>query len=301
MPLHPEVKKLLSQLPPQDLSKNVQELRKAWNLAFSGRRENLERVEDIEIPTRDARIRARVYVPSSRENLPVLVYYHGGGFVFGSVDSYDGLTSLIAKESGIAVVSVEYRLAPEHKFPTAVNDSWDALLWIAENGGKLGLDTSRLAVAGDSAGGNLSAVVSLLDRDQGKGLVSYQVLIYPAVNMVDNSPSVREYGEGDVLTRSMRNWFGTMYFSSGREAVSPYASPALADLHNLPPSLVITAEYDPLRDQGETYSHSLNEAGNVSTLVRYQGMIHGFLSFYEWITAGKLAIHHIAGVLRSVL
>ncbi|MCG3109460.1 Arylesterase [Metallosphaera sp. J1] len=301
MPLNPEVKKFLSLLPPQDLSRDVRELRRAWDSAFFATREKLEIVQDLEIPTRDSRIRARLYVPSNRENLPVLVYYHGGGFVFGSIESYDGLSSLIAKESGVAVLSVEYRLAPEHKFPTAVNDSWDALLWISENGSKLGLDTSRLAVAGDSAGGNLSAVMTLLDRDQGKRMIRYQVLIYPAVNMVDNSPSIHEFGEGYFLTRSMMSWFGSMYFSSGRDAVSPYASPALGNLHDLPPSLVITAEYDPLRDQGETYSHSLNEARNVSTLVRYQGMIHGFLSFYPWITAGRLAIHHIAGVLRSVL
>nr|WP_308417957.1 alpha/beta hydrolase [Metallosphaera hakonensis] len=220
-----------------------------------------------------------------------LVYYHGGGFVFGSVESYDGLVRLLSKESGMTVLSVGYRLAPEHKYPTPVNDAWDALLWLRENY----LKEEKVCVAGDSAGGNLAAVVSQIDRDKGQGIIKCQALIYPAVNMVDNSPSTREYGDGYFLTRDLMYWFGSAYFSSGREAIQPYASPAFGKLENLPPALMITAEYDPLRDQGETYHHMLREAGNESVLVRYMGMIHGFVSFYQWVRAGRDAISQVAG------
>ncbi|MEM4079818.1 MAG: alpha/beta hydrolase fold domain-containing protein, partial [Metallosphaera sp.] len=142
---------------------------------------------------------------------------------------------------------------------------------------------------------------SQMDRDNKTKLVKFQVLLYPAVNMVDNSPSVHEFAEGYFLTRKLMSWFGSLYFSSGREAVNPLASPALGKLNDLPPSLVITAEYDPLRDQGETYSQALKEAGNESVCVRYKGMIHGFISFYDWFKAGRIAINQVASTLKEEL
>ncbi|MEM3863634.1 MAG: alpha/beta hydrolase [Metallosphaera sp.] len=294
MPLDPKVRDFLSRLPTLNPPTSVEELRRNWNSAFSGKKVEIEKVIDLEIPTRDDRIRARLYLPKRTDSM--IVFYHGGGFVFGDVESYDGLSRLIAKESEIPVISIGYRLAPEHKFPTAVNDAWDSLVWIAKEMG-----ISKVAVMGDSAGGNLAAVVSQMDRDNKTKLVKFQVLLYPAVNMVDNSPSVHEFAEGYFLTRKLMSWFGSLYFSSGREAVNPLASPALGKLNDLPPSLVITAEYDPLRDQGETYSQALKEAGNESVCVRYKGMIHGFISFYDWFKAGRVAINQVASTLKEEL
>ncbi|BCU68019.1 alpha/beta hydrolase [Sulfolobales archaeon HS-7] len=295
MPLDPDVKKILSMIPKLELKGDLNEIRRVHDSFFGSGDKISMRTKDAVIKVRDGEIMGRFYY-GGEENSPILVYYHGGGFVFGSVESYDGLVRLLAKESGMTVLSVGYRLAPEHKYPIPVNDAWDTLMWLREN--HLG-DSGKVCVAGDSAGGNLAAVVSQIDRDKDQGIVGCQCLIYPAVNMVDNSPSIREYGDGYFLTKDLMNWFGLAYFSSGREAIQPYASPAFGKLENLPSALVITAEYDPLRDQGETYHHMMREAGNESVLVRYMGMIHGFVSFYQLVRAGRDAISQVAGYVRA--
>jgi acetyl esterase len=261
--------------------------------------EPIGKTQDIEINVNDGKIRARVYFPIEKKNkFPVIMYYHGGGFVFGNIEAYDNICKLLSNMSGFAVVSTEYRLAPEYKFPTAVNDSYIALKYIANNGDKLDLDTSKIAVAGDSAGGNIAAALSLMDRDNGENIIKYQALFYPATNMVDNSPSVLEYAEGYFLTYELMRFFGSMYFEHAKDALNPYASPIFGNLSKLPPSIIITAQYDPLRDQGELFSYLLRKNGNISSCVRYNGMIHGFLSFYRYIDAGKDAIAQVAGILR---
>lgn len=301
MPLDPRIREILSKLK-FDFSKPVDEVRKVHDSFFIDEKKvKVGEVKDVEVQVRDGqKIKVRLYYPEERkERYPFLVYYHGGGFVLGSIETHDNVCRLITKISGIAVASVEYRLAPEYKFPTAVNDSYDALKWLVNNAEKYSLDSSRVAVGGDSAGGNLAAVMSLIDRDNGDKVIKYQVLIYPAVNMVDISPSVFEYGDGYFLTYELMRWFGSMYFANPKDGLSYYASPIFADLRNLPASLVITAEYDPIRDQGETYSHLLRVNGNESTLVRYNGVIHGFVTLYKYIPEGKVAIEQIAGFLRS--
>jgi len=209
----------------------------------------------------------------------------------------------LANLSGAVVVSVDYRLAPEHKFPAAVEDAYDAAKWVADNYDKLGVDNGKIAVAGDSAGGNLAAVTAIMARDRGESFVKYQVLIYPAVNLT-GSPTVSrvEYSgpEYVILTADIMAWFGRQYFSKPQDALSPYASPIFADLSNLPPALVITAEYDPLRDEGELYAHLLKTRGVRAVAVRYNGVIHGFVNFYPILEEGREAISQIAASIKSM-
>ncbi|WP_338603252.1 alpha/beta hydrolase [Sulfolobus tengchongensis] len=300
MPLDPQVKDLLTKLnsllPSTPLT--PQEFRRIRNdiflKMFNNEKVELAKVQDMNIPGRNGSIPIRVYVPNQRENLPAVIYYHGGGFVYGNLDTHDSVCRLISKLSESIVVSVDYRLAPEHKFPTQVYDAYDVVKWISTNGGKMGIDTSRIAVAGDSAGGNLSAVVSILDRDNNEKIIKYQVLIYPVVNMLDSSPSMFNYGDGYFLTYERMMWYHKQYVKEENDYYNPLASPILANLNNLPPALVITAEYDPLRDQGEMYAHKLKINGVRAVNVRYNGMIHGFVSFYEYLDVGREAIQHIA-------
>ncbi|ARM75254.1 alpha/beta hydrolase [Acidianus manzaensis] len=301
MPLDPKIKEILGKFN-LNLSIPVNEIRRIHDSFFIEETKDKEiDTEDIEIPVKDGEITTRIYYPKEKKKeYPFLVYYHGGGFVLGSIETHDSICSIIAK-SGIAVASVGYRLSPEYKFPIPVNDSYDALKWLYNNAEKYSLDSSKLAVGGDSAGGNLAAVVSLMSRDNNDNMIKYQVLIYPAVNMVDISPSTFEYSEGYFLTYQLMRWFGSMYFSNPKDGLNHYASPIFADLKNLPPSLVITAEYDPLRDQGETYSHLLKINGNQSTSVRYNGVIHGFISFHKYLDEGRTAIEQIAGYLKNRL
>jgi len=306
MPLDPQIKEMLNKisLPKIDLSKiSIEDFRKSANQLFNYPvQEPIGKTQDMEINGSNGKIRIRIYFPIEyKKKYSIIMYYHGGGFVFGNIETHDNICRLLSNMSGFAVISVDYRLAPEYKFPTAVIDSYDAVRWVADNGDKLDLDTSKIAVAGDSAGGNISASISLMDRDKGENIIKYQALIYPATNMVDNSPSINEFGEGYFLTYELMRFFGLSYFKEAKDALNPYASPIFGNLDKLPPSIVITAEYDPLRDQGELYSYLLRKNGNISTCTRYKGMIHGFLSFYRYVDAGKDAMAQIAGVLRYKL
>ncbi len=309
MPLDPQVRRLLSMLaafPAPDLGRiTPQQYREAADRAsiqLRGAPEETGGVEDKVIQGRNGDIRVRVYKPlGARPPHKVIVYYHGGGFVFGSIETHDGVARLMANLSGRAVVSVDYRLAPEHKFPAAVEDAYDSAKWVVDNGGSLELDVDGVAVAGDSAGGNLAAVVSIMARDAGENFVERQVLFYPSTHMLDSSPSIYEYGEGLFLTMDQMKWFGQQYLRDVRDAVDPRASPILADLTGLPPALVITAEYDPLRDQGENFAKAMRAKGSRATLVRFGGVIHGFISFYQYVDAGADAIAMAAGFMRRRL
>lgn len=232
--------------------------------------------------------------------LPVLVFFHGGGWVIGDLDTHDVLCRQIAGESGACVVAVDYRMAPEHKFPAAVDDSWAATRWVVAHAAELGIDPRRLAVGGDSAGGNLAAVVALLARDHGAPAIAQQMLIYPVTDVSEETRSYRDFSEGYMLTRDSMRWFKAHYLASDADAgdwrVSPLRATSLA---GLPPALVITAGFDPLRDEGEAYAVRLREAGVRVDYVCYGGMIHGFAPMGRLIETGNRAVSLIAGSLRQ--
>jgi acetyl esterase len=224
-------------------------------------------------------IPVRVYWPSDDGAVrPVIVFFHGGGWVIGGLDTHDNAARMLANATDAVVVFVDYRLAPEARFPVAAEDCYEGLLWTVANAGELAIDPARVAVAGDSAGGNLAAVVALMARDRGGPALRYQLLVYPCTDMEPSKwPSMAENKVGYFLTTDSMVWFYDQYVPEVSDRTHPYASPIYAtDLTGLPPAFVITAEFDPLRDEGEAYAARLREAGVATDVQRYDGMIHGF-------------------------
>jgi acetyl esterase len=233
--------------------------------------------------------------------LPVLVFFHGGGWVVGDIESHDTGCRHLANRAECAVVSVDYRLAPEHKFPAAVEDCLAATAWVAGNAASLGVDAGRLAVGGDSAGGNLAAVVSLLARDHGTPRIGHQLLIYPATDAAMRHDSMARFAEGYVLTRSTMRWFYEQYLRTLADAADWQASPLAApDLGGLPPAFVLTAGYDPLCDEGDAYAARLAAAGVSVTHRRFTGQIHGFALNGKIIRAAETALDEAAAALRAI-
>ena len=267
---------------------------------LAGPEQPVARVEDRSVPGPAGPIPIRAYWPA--EGLrPGLVYFHGGGFVLGNLEMADRPCRELANGSGCVVVSVDYRLAPEHKFPAAPDDAYAVTRYVAEHAEEFGIDLDRLAVGGESAGANLAAVTALRARDAGTPRPAFQLLVYPQVTFDDDSPSMREFGDGHFLTRSSLDYFAKHYFASEADRTHPFASPMLADLRGLPPAFVITAECDPLRDQGEAYASRLRAAGVTVESKRYEGMIHPFFSLAGIIEGGKTAIADAASALRMAL
>lgn len=266
--------------------------------------------EDRTIPGPDGEIPVRIYRPSgagaagdaAAAPLPLVVYLHGGGFCIGSIGTHDPLCQQIASRMPAVVVSVDYRLAPEHRFPAAVDDSMAALSWCSEHASELGADATRLAVAGDSAGGNLAAVVSIKARDAGGPPVAFQLLLYPTTDATGSFPSIEENGKGYLLTADSMRWFQGHYLEEGFDHRHPDVSPLFVeDLSGLPPAMVVTAEYDPLRDEGEAYGKRLSEAGVATQVKRYDGMIHAFFQLDSVIPAATGAITDAIEALRGAL
>jgi acetyl esterase len=252
------------------------------------------------IPGPDGEIPIRVYRPEGEKPFPTVVYFHGGGFVSGSLDSHDAVCRYLARESDCVVVSVGYRLAPEHPFPAAVEDAIATTEWVAEHTEALG-GTGELAVVGDSAGGNLAAVAALAARDRGGPDIDYQVLIYPGVGTREDHESVEE-NDGLVLSRADIEWFSDCYYGSEITLQNPYADPSRAcDLSGLSPATVLTAEFDPLRDGGRAYADRLEDDGVDVRYVEYEGMIHGFVSMTDAIDRATEAIEDVAEDLRAAL
>jgi len=264
--------------------------------------EPVARVQDLSAPGPAGDIALRVYTPAGPTPQPVVVFYHGGGWVIGSIDSHDATARALANRSGCTVVSVEYRLAPEHKFPAAAEDSYAATVWVAEHAAECGGDPTRLAVAGDSAGGNLAAVVALLARERGGPRIAFQLLVYPVTDCNYDTGSYTANAEGYFLTKASMVWFWDHYLSSAADAANPVASPLRAEsLAGLPPALVITAEFDPLRDEGEAYAKRLEAAGVPVVCTRYDGVIHGFFGMGDALDKARAAQQQAGEALRSAL
>lgn len=312
MALDPESQRLLdlmaaanrpawNTLSPQDARAQYLALRPA---AQGPRPANVE-VVDRTIPGPAGELPVRIYRPTSvsaEAKLPALVYAHGGGFVFGNLESHDVLCAQLAIEAGIAVVHVDYRLAPETRFPGAFDDVVAGLKWVAANGASIGIDTSRLAIGGDSAGGNLAATVAIWARDNGGPKLRLQLLIYPVTDAVARSESYRRYEDGYGLNAVVMEWFFDHYTPDkavrGDWRVSPLRARSLA---GLPPALVITAGYDPLRDEGRAYASRLHQEGTQADLVEFGGMLHGFLSSPMLLHVARRGTTLCAQALREAL
>lgn len=262
----------------------------------------LYEVDNLDIPGPHGPIPVRVYTPrppQAGERLPLLVWLHGGGFVVGSLNSYDALCRQLARRADCIVVAVDYRLAPEHKFPCAVDDSFAALNWVAAHADPLHADPTRLAIGGDSAGGTLAAACTLLARDHGGPALCFQLLVYPGVAAKPDSASHHEFAEGYILSRHSILWFFNHYLRDERDCYDPRFAPLVAeDLSRLPPALLIVAGFDPLRDDELAYYRRLQEAGNQVELAYYAGMVHAFFSFSGAVDAAREAVDRAAGALR---
>jgi acetyl esterase len=258
-------------------------------------------VEDRVVPGPAGELPVRVYTPEGEPPFPIVVFFHGGGWVVGTLDTYDPLCRALAAAVPAVVVSADYRLAPEHRWPAAVEDAYAATLWASRNAAVLGGAQHRLAVAGDSAGGNLAAVVALGARDRGGPQVAFQLLVYPVLDAAADTASYREHAEGFYLTAAGMRWYWDHYLGPA-DGAAPDASPLRAAfLGGLPPALVIGAEHDILRDEGEAYVARLRDAGVAATASRYPGVVHGFFRWRAVTPVADAALQEAASALRSAL
>ena len=310
MVLDPQAKAYLDQIAalnmPDVPALSPREARAQMDLSamMLGKAPAVGRIEDRTIPGPAGPVRVRMTVPvdAGQDPLPALVYFHGGGFVVGSLSSHDHLCRSITAASGVAVISVDYRLAPEHPYPAAVDDAEAATSYIAANPHEFGIDPARLAVGGDSAGGTLAAVVAQRLATKSHTPLALQLLIYPATDADMNTHSYFENAEGYLLTRAAMSWYWDQYVPDVARRLDPSASPLRAkDLSGLPPALMIIAGHDPLRDEGEAYARRLTEAGVPVKLSRYDGMFHGFLRRYASLQQGRAALNEIAEGLKEAL
>lgn len=269
---------------------------------LDGKPIELSKIEDRSIDGRNGSIPIRIYIPESTKPLPVVVFYHGGGFVIGNLKSHDKVCRRTSKMNQAIVVAVDYRLAPEHKFPAAVEDCYDATKWVSENIAEHGGNPNQLVVMGDSAGGNLAAVTAIQARDLGTPKIAAQVLVYPMADARMCYPSIDENAEGYILTKELMQWFTTNYTRNEADKENPLMSPILNDdLSNLPPALVQTAQFDPLRDEGIDYGKQLKAAGNEVQHTNYDGLIHTYITMPDFSKKCLAAHEEIAGFISKVL
>jgi len=309
MPLHPILQAMTDNAAQSGRSGGlregtVEEARAGYDMmgGLGGEAPDLAGIENRKIPGPAGEIPVRIYTPLGDGPFPIVMFFHGGGFTIGSLDSHDPVARQLSPQTEAIVVSVDYRLAPEHRFPAAVDDCWAATQWVADHAGEIGGAPGRLAVAGDSAGGNLSAVVSIMARDNGGPTISFQALIYPTTDARGGYPSIEENGEGMFLSADSMRWFYEQYGNAEEDKLDWRCSPILADdLSKLPPALIITAEYDTLRDEGEAYGDALRAAGNEVTIHRYAGMTHVFFQLHGMLDDAKTATTETATALKAAL
>ncbi|MCC5575264.1 alpha/beta hydrolase [Microtetraspora sp. AC03309] len=290
MPLHPDIARVLAGLPappPGPLNPEAMRAGEESQVPPVADRLPLHSVEDLTAQTAVGQVPVRVYTPVDAEAYGLLVYFHGGAFFLGSLNTHDHVARSLAKETGLKVVSVGYRLAPEHAFPAGLADCYAVVRWAVENGERLAWDGATLAVAGDSSGGTFVAAVAGMAHDDGFDRITHQVMFYPSLDLdfdVDRYGSLRENAVGFGLETAGLKPFNAFYLDSGADPADPRVSPIKrADLTGLPPALIITGELDPLRDEGERYGQKLKDAGVDATVSRYAGAGHGFVQHFSWI------------------
>jgi acetyl esterase len=281
----------------------VRAQRRADARLFRGPTIEVARVSELQIPGPAGPIGARLYVPAGLgKQVPLIVYYHGGGHVICDLDTHDQPCRFLAAETGSLVLSVDYRLGPEHPFPAAVEDSVAAFEWAAAQAPDLGADPARIAVAGDSAGGNLAAVVAQVAAASDGPRPAFQALLYPVIDYSEKRPSYATFAEGFFLTRAEMDWFRDNYFADAADRTDPRASPILAsDLSSVAPAHIVTAGFDPLRDEGEAYADALRDAGVEVTLRREPDLVHGFINAVGLGGRSREAMDAIAAAIRTVL
>ena len=309
MPLHPQAQAFIdtinalertpmSELTPELARRGLQGLLPPQDLPVGA-------VSDFDVPGGDGQpVRARAYTPRDAPAgpLPLVLFLHGGGWVTGDLETHDATCRHLANASGCKVVALDYRLAPEHKFPAGLLDCHAALQWLVAHASELHVDPNRIAVSGDSAGGNLAASLALLARDRGGPAIAFQLLVYPVTHHAYDSPSYREYGDGYLLTEEGMRWNWNHYLADDAAGQDPLASPLLApDLRGLPPALVITAECDPLCHESEAYAQRLADAGVPVECRRYDGMLHAFFTLGQVFDDGRAAVDDAGAALRRAL
>jgi acetyl esterase len=302
--LHPQCKAFLDQLAamggrPMHEMTPVEARGLALPPELAGPERPVHSVVNRTVPGPAGQIPVRIYTPTPGSHSPGLIYFHGGGFILGTLDSCDRVCRDLAHLAGRVVVSVDYRLAPEHPFPAAVDDACAATKYVLGHAGDFGIDEGQIAIGGESAGANLAAVAALKLRQSGAPPLTFQLLVYPQVDFHDDSPSMREFADGHFITSDLLAYFSRHYFGAEPDRRHQDASPLHADLHGVPPAFVLTAECDPLRDQGEAYARKLAEAGVPVMHKRYDGMIHPFFSLAGIIDGGKAAIADAGAALRA--
>lgn len=303
--LDPQVAALLETMEtmgmPPTYALSVESARERLRELFASEGEPVDRVEDFSITGPEDSIPVRLYAPAGEDH-PLLVFYHGGGWVIGDIETYDALCRALSNAADYAVLSVGYRLAPEHPFPAALSEAYAALEWAAQYGDRINCDPNRIAVGGDSAGGNLAAAVALMSRDRDGPEIDHQLLIYPAVASpaVHDFPSYEENSDGYLLEAASVEWFLERYLPDKIDHRNAYAAPLLArEYANLPSATVLTAGFDPLRDEGREYAERLDRAGVAVEYHEYEGMIHGFVSLLDQVDAAREAVEMLGEELRT--
>lgn len=262
--------------------------------------EPLQAIEDRQLAGPDGNFGIRIYTPSESGPRPALIYFHGGGWTFGNLESHHGICSYLAHHAGCSVIAVDYPLSPEAKFPVALDAGWFATQWVFENAARLNIDPAQISIGGDSAGGNLAAAITLLARDRHGPHLASQILIYPVVDYYrPGTASYEKYAESYWLTADTMRWFWDNYLPDPSAGANPYVSPLRADLSGLPPALILLAEHDPLRDEGDRYAEKLVQANVPTRKLYYPHQMHAFLSQAGVIDEGRQALSQIADFLKA--